>query len=87
MPGVVAKLPYLPSLGVTALRWNPIFVSPFGDAGYDVADFRQVAPRYGTFEDAVRLFQEVHRLGLRVMLDLVAGHTSVEHSWLRAQSA
>ncbi len=83
LPGLTAKLPYLKDLGVTAIWLNPIFESPFRDAGYDVADFRQVAARYGTNEDAVRLFAEAHRLGLKVVLDLVAGHTSDQHPWFQ----
>jgi len=87
LPGLTAKLPYLKKLGVNAIWLNPIFESPFRDAGYDVADFRQVAARYGTNEDAVRLFAEAHRLGLKVVLDLVAGHTSDQHPWFTAASA
>jgi maltose alpha-D-glucosyltransferase/alpha-amylase len=81
IPGITARLDYLASLGVNALWLNPCFVSPFQDAGYDVADYYQVAPRYGTNADLVQLFQEAHRRGLRVVLDLVAGHTSIEHPW------
>jgi maltose alpha-D-glucosyltransferase/alpha-amylase len=83
LPGIIQKLDYLVSLGVNALWLNPCFVSPFGDAGYDVADFYQVAPRYGTNEDLIRLFEAAHRRGLRVLLDLVAGHTSIEHPWFK----
>ena len=84
LPGLISKLPYLKSLGIAALWLNPIFESPFGDAGYDISDFRKVAARYGTNEDALRLFQEAHKLGLKVVLDLVAGHTSDEHPWFQA---
>ena len=84
LPGLIGKLPYLKSLGITALWLNPIFESPFGDAGYDITDFRKVAPRYGTRQDAVRLFHEAHALGLKVVLDLVAGHTSDQHPWFLA---
>lgn len=84
LPGLIGKLDYIASLGVTAIWLNPFFASPFRDAGYDVTDFRQVAPRYGGNADARRLFREAHRRGLRVILDLVAGHTSVEHPWFRA---
>ena len=87
LPGLISKLPYLKSLGVTALWLNPIFESPFGDAGYDVADFRKVAARYGTNDDAIRLFQEAHKLGLKVVLDLVAGHTSDQHPWFQSAAA
>ena len=84
LPGLVSKLDYLKSLGVTALWLNPIFESPFGDAGYDIADFRKVAARYGTNEDAVRLFKEAHARGIKVVLDLVAGHTSDQHPWFQS---
>ena len=79
LPGVISKLDYIRSLDVDAIWLNPCFVSPFQDAGYDVADYRQVAPRYGTNDDLVRLFGEAHKRGLRVLLDLVAGHTSIQH--------
>lgn len=81
LPGVISKLDYIRSLNVDAIWLNPCFVSPFQDAGYDVADYRQVAPRYGTNDDLVRLFGEARKRGLRVLLDLVAGHTSIQHPW------
>jgi maltose alpha-D-glucosyltransferase/alpha-amylase len=84
LPGIIAKLDYLAHLGVNALWLNPIFDSPFGDAGYDVRNFRKVAARYGTNADARRLFREAHKRGMKVVLDLVAGHTSDEHPWFRA---
>ncbi|MCE0523093.1 MAG: hypothetical protein LV480_09300 [Methylacidiphilales bacterium] len=83
IPGIIAKLDYIADLGCTAIWLNPCFASPFGDAGYDVADFYQVAPRYGTNDDLVRLFDEAHKRGLKVCLDLVAGHTSVDHPWFK----
>ncbi len=79
--GIIARLPYLLDLGVTGLWLNPCFVSPFRDAGYDVSDFYRVAPRYGTNEDLRALFAAARAQGLRVILDLVAGHTSTEHPW------
>jgi maltose alpha-D-glucosyltransferase/alpha-amylase len=81
--GLIGKLPYLRSLGVTGLWLNPCFESPFRDAGYDIADFYKVAPRYGTNDDLRALFAEAHKLGIHVMLDLVAGHTSDQHGWFR----
>jgi maltose alpha-D-glucosyltransferase/alpha-amylase len=81
LPGIIAKLDYIKSLGCTAIWLNPVFDSPFGDAGYDVRDFKKIAARYGTNQDAARLFAEAHRRGLRVIFDLVAGHTSTEHPW------
>ncbi|MCL2601044.1 MAG: alpha-amylase family glycosyl hydrolase, partial [Treponema sp.] len=79
--GIIEKLDYIKGLGCNALWINPCFDSPFKDAGYDVRDYRKVAPRYGTNEDLFTLFDEAHRRGIRVMLDLVPGHTSEEHSW------
>ena len=86
LPGVIGRLDYLQSLGVNALWLSPCFVSPFGDAGYDVADFYTVAPRYGTNSDLYRLFEEAHGRGMRVVLDLVAGHTSIEHPWFKSSA-
>lgn len=83
IPGIIHKLDYIAALGVNAVWINPCFVSPFGDAGYDVADYYQVAPRYGTNDDLVRLFTEAKKRGIRIVLDLVAGHTSIEHPWFK----
>ena len=83
LPGILKKLGYLQYLGVNALWLNPCLVSPFKDAGYDISDFYQVAPRYGTNADLQRLFSEAGRLGIRVLLDLVPGHTSTECAWFQ----
>jgi len=83
LPGITAKLDYIKSLGVDAIWLNPFYDSPYGDAGYDVRDYKKVGARYGTNEDARRLFAEAHRRGIRVIIDLVAGHTSVEHPWFQ----
>lgn len=83
LPGVIEKLDYVLELGCNAIWLNPCFVSPFGDAGYDVADYCRVAPRYGTNDDLVRLFDEAHARGMHVLLDLVPGHTSIEHPWFK----
>ncbi len=79
--GIIEKLDYIRELGCNALWINPCFLSPFGDAGYDVADYCRVAPRYGTNEDLKQLFEEAHKKGIHVLLDLVPGHTSIEHPW------
>ena len=81
--GIIEKLGYIKDLGCNALWINPCFDSPFRDAGYDVRDYKKVAPRYGTNEDLVRLFHTAHDMGIRVLLDLVPGHTSEEHAWFR----
>ena len=82
--GIMEKLPYLHNLGITGIWLNPCFESPFRDAGYDISDFYKVAPRYGSNDDLRTLFAEARRLGIRVMLDLVAGHTSDQHPWFQA---
>ena len=84
LPGIVEKLDYIKDLGFNALWINPCFDSPFMDAGYDVKDYYKIAPRYGTNDDARVLFEEAHKRGIRVLLDLVPGHTSDKHKWFRA---
>ncbi|MBE5873796.1 MAG: glycosylase [Lachnospiraceae bacterium] len=81
--GIISKLDYIKELGCTAIWMNPCFASPFGDAGYDVSDYYKAAPRYGTNEDLKRLFEEVHNRDMHILLDLVPGHTSVEHAWFK----
>ena len=82
--GIIEKLDYITECGFTAIWLNPINESAFLDAGYDVTDFYRVAARYGTNEDYRELCAEAHRRGLRVIFDLVAGHTSVYHPWFLA---
>ena len=82
--GIISRLDYIRDLGCNAIWMNPCFESPFGDAGYDVSDYCKAAPRYGTNDDLVRLFDEVHRRGMHILLDLVPGHTSWEHPWFKA---
>ncbi|MBP3937574.1 MAG: DUF3459 domain-containing protein [Clostridia bacterium] len=86
LKGIAAKLDYVVEMGYTAIWLNPIFVSPFRDAGYDITDFYTVAPRYGTNEDFAYLTAEAKKRGIKVVLDLVAGHTSLECAWFQ-QSA
>ena len=78
---MIARLDYVASLGCNAIWVNPWYDSPFGDAGYDVRDYKKIAPRYGTNEDAKRFFDEVHARGMHVLIDLVPGHTSIDHPW------
>ena len=86
LPGVLDRLDYIRELGCNALWLNPCFDSPFRDAGYDVRDYTRVAPRYGTNDDLVALFEAAHERGMHVLLDLVPGHTSEEHAWFRASA-
>ena len=81
IPGMIARLDYVASLGCNAIWVNPWYDSPFGDAGYDVRDYKKIAPRYGTNEDAKRFFDEVHARDMHVLIDLVPGHTSIDHPW------
>ncbi|QIK66524.1 hypothetical protein G7072_09320 [Nocardioides sp. HDW12B] len=85
--GVIDHLDHVASLGVGAIWFNPCFASPFVDAGYDVADYLTVAPRYGTNDDLVELVEKARERGIRVVLDLVAGHTSIEHAWFQRELA
>ena len=83
LKGITEKLDYVKNMGFTAIWINPCFKSPFFDAGYDVEDFYSVAPRYGTNDDMKNLFEEAHKRGLHIILDLVAGHTSIECKWFK----
>ncbi|MGB1226074.1 MAG: alpha-amylase family glycosyl hydrolase, partial [Mycobacterium sp.] len=85
--GMRARLPYLARLGVDAIWINPWYPSPMADAGYDVADYRDIEPAYGTLDEAQTLIAEAHGLGIRVLLDIVPNHTSDEHAWFRAALA
>ncbi len=85
LPGVLARLDHIASLGVDTIWFNPCFASPFVDAGYDVSDYLRVAPRYGTNDDLVALVDAARERGIRIVLDLVAGHTSVEHPWFQRE--
>jgi maltose alpha-D-glucosyltransferase / alpha-amylase len=82
--GITQKLDYLADLGINAIWLNPIFASPFRDAGYDVTDYYALAPRYGTINDLKSLLTKAHKLNIRVVLDLVAGHTSDQHQWFKS---
>lgn len=81
--GIISRLDYVRSIGCNTLWLNPCFHSAFMDAGYDVIDFYRVAPRYGTNDDLRQLFDEAHRKGMRVVLDLVAGHSSDQSPWFQ----
>ncbi|HEY2649880.1 MAG TPA: alpha-amylase family glycosyl hydrolase [Puia sp.] len=83
LKGIQSRLDYIQSLGINAIWLNPVFKSAFKDGGYDVIDFYQVDPRFGTNSDLIELAREVHRRGMHIVLDLVAGHTSNESEWFR----
>ena len=81
LAGVIDRLAHLVDLGVGAVWVSPFFASPQRDVGYDITDYRSVAPEYGTVDDAQRLIDRAHELGLKVLFDLVLNHTSDEHPW------
>ncbi|GAA3757761.1 glycoside hydrolase family 13 protein [Salinactinospora qingdaonensis] len=83
LAGIRQRLPQLASLGVDAVWLTPFYVSPLADGGYDVADYRDVDPRFGTLADFDALLATAHDLGLRVIIDIVPNHTSAAHRWFR----
>ncbi len=87
LPGITSRLPHLAELGVDALWITPFYTSPQHDHGYDVADYRDVDPLFGSLSDADTLIARAHDLDLRVVVDLVPNHTSDEHEWFKAALA
>ncbi|MXW86761.1 MAG: alpha-glucosidase [Boseongicola sp. SB0667_bin_21] len=87
LPGVIDRLAYIASIGVDAIWLSPFFTSPMLDYGYDVSDYRDVDPMFGTLSDFDALIDRAHQLGLRVIIDLVLSHTSSEHPWFRESRA
>ncbi|GAO08188.1 putative alpha-glucosidase [Streptomyces lydicamycinicus] len=87
LAGVRTGLPYLKKLGVDGIWLSPFYPSPQHDHGYDVADYREVDPVYGDLAEFDRLVADAHRLGLKVLLDIVPNHCSSEHPWFRAALA
>ena len=83
-PGLIEKLDYVSDLGVNTIWLLPFYPSPMRDDGYDVADYRNVHPQYGTRNDLRMLVREAHRRGLRVITELVVNHTSDQHPWFQA---
>ena len=82
--GVRSRLDYLARLGVDALWFTPWYPSPMHDGGYDVADYCDIDPTFGTLEDARDLLEQAHGRGIRIIIDIVPNHTSDEHPWFRA---
>jgi alpha-glucosidase len=87
LAGLRSRLSYLRDLGVDAIWVNPWYRSPLSDGGYDVADYREIDPRFGTLADAEAFIGEAHDFGLRVITDVVPNHTSVEHRWFQEATA
>lgn len=87
LKGVLSKLDYIKSLGVDAIWFSPLYVSPQKDYGYDIADYRNIAPEYGTMEDFKAVLDGAHERGLKVVMDLVVNHTSDQHEWFKKSAA
>ena len=83
LKGIIARLPHIAGLGADAIWISPFFKSPMKDFGYDVDDYLAVDPMFGTMADFEALIAEAHRLGLKVMIDLVLSHTSDQHAWFK----
>jgi alpha-glucosidase len=83
LPGATERLEYVASLGAQAVWLSPFYPSSDHDFGYDVSDFYAIDPRFGTFDEFDALLAEARRLGLRVLMDLVPCHTSIDHPWFR----
>ena len=82
--GLRSKLAYLADLGIDGIWINPWYPSPLLDGGYDVADYRDIHPSYGTLEDADAMIEEAHEFGIRILVDLVPNHCSWDHVWFKA---
>src|SRR6185437_7558770 len=87
LAGIRERLPYLRDLGVDALWLTPFYTSPMIDGGYDVADYRDVDPMFGTLADFAAMITDAHALGLRIIVDIVPNHTSSQHPWFGAALA
>ena len=83
LQGIISKLDYLRDLGVDIIWLSPIYISPLADQGYDIADYYNIDPRFGTMEDMDELLREAHRRDIRILMDLVVNHCSDEHEWFR----
>ncbi|KAG8704251.1 hypothetical protein FRC08_002344 [Ceratobasidium sp. 394] len=83
LPGIKSKLAYIKSLGTDVVWLSPIYKSPLKDMGYDISDYQDIDPRYGTLEDWDALLQEVHGMDMKLIMDLVVNHTSDQHEWFK----
>jgi alpha-glucosidase len=87
LAGIIHRLPYVAELGVDAIWISPFFRSPMLDFGYDVSDYRDIDPMFGTLGDFDALIERAHALGLKVLIDLVISHTSELHPWFAESRA
>jgi len=83
LPGITSRLDYLQQLGVDVVWLSPVYASPQDDNGYDISDYRAIAPEFGTMADFEQMLAAMHARGMRLMMDLVVNHSSDEHEWFR----
>ena len=83
IPGIISKLDYLQDLGVDIIWLSPCYQSPLADQGYDISDYYNIDPRFGTMEDMDRLIAEAKKRHMYILMDLVVNHCSDEHEWFR----
>ncbi len=81
--GIISRLDIIRDLGVTAIWFSPLYVSPDYDYGYDISDYKDIDPKFGTLEDFDRLLEECHKRDLKVIMDMAVNHTSIEHPWFK----
>ena len=82
--GIISKLDYLKELGINCVWLSPIYDSPQEDNGYDISNYHDIYPPFGTLEDTKKLIEEMHKRGIRLIMDLVVNHTSSEHKWFKS---
>lgn len=83
IPGIIQRLPYLKKLGIQVIWISPIYQSPNDDNGYDISNYREILPEFGTMQDVEKMIKVAHKLNLKIMMDLVVNHTSDEHEWFK----
>ena len=83
LQGVYSKLDYIKSLGVDVIWFSPLYPSPNADYGYDISDYKNINPEYGTLDDFKKVLDGAHERGMKVLMDLVVNHTSDEHYWFK----
>ncbi len=83
LQGIIQKLDYIHQLGFETIWISPFFASPQADMGYDISSYTDIAPEYGTMNDALLLIKETHKRGMRIVFDMVMNHTSIEHPWFK----
>ncbi len=87
IPGIISKLDYLADLGIDILWLSPCYQSPLADQGYDISDYYNIDPRFGTMEDMEQLIAEAKKRNICILMDLVVNHCSDEHEWFKKACA